>query len=285
MSGSAERQRVEQQLERIGLSPYEARAYVALLGSQPVNGYDLARASGIPTSKIYETLQRLVAKGAVLASAHEPTVYRATPPEELVAAYREETEQTLSSLLSALPGLASDPSPGVVWRLGGDRVVLRHLLDIVNDASHEVLLSIWPLEASHLVDAVAEGRRRGVLFWIACFGSCPIEGSGVYNLLSCGESSAGRLGMRLTAAVADGRQSLIAEFGDTGFATGTFADDPSLALAAKEYIIHDLINHALIKEIGLDRFDKLRRQHPLLSGLLGSGQDGDLSDSVVEEEK
>lgn len=285
MPEHTERQQVVQQLERIGLSPYEARAYVSLLGIQPVNGYDLARASGIPASKIYETLQRLVAKGAVLASAQEPTVYQATPPEELVAAYREETEQTLTSLLSTLPRLTSEPSPGVVWRLRGDRVILRHLLDIVNGASHEVFLSIWPLEASHLVDAVDEGRRRGVLFWIACFGSCPIEGNDVYNLLSCGESSAARLGRRLTAAVADGRQSLIAEFGDAGDATGTFADDPSLALAAKEYIIHDLINHALIEEIGLDRFDRLRRQHPLLSGLLGPGQDGDLSDSVVEEEK
>lgn len=284
MSAAAERHQVVQQLEKIGFSSYEARAYVALLEAQPANGYDLARASGIPASKIYETLQRLVAKGVALASAQEPTVYQARPPAELIADFRQETERSLTFLLNALPQLASEPSPGVVWRLRGGKNVLRHLLGVVNGASREVYLSIWPSEAAQLVETVAEGRRRGIRFWIASFGPCPIRGDDIYDLLSCGESSAARLGRRLTAAVADSRQTLIAEIDGDRDATGTLADDPSLALAVKEYIIHDLINHALIEEMGLDRFDKLRSQHPVLSSLLGTGRDGGSRESAVEEE-
>ncbi len=260
---------VLQELERIGFSSYEARTYVALLASPPVNGYDLARLSGIPTSKIYETLQRLVAKGVALASASEPTLYRAVPPGELLASVRRDTERSLTVLANALPDISTAPSAGMVWRLSDRQAILRRLQEIVANASREVFLSIWPVEAGCLEESVAAARRRGVRFWVASFGSRSLDGEGVYDLLSCGVSSAARLGKRLTVAVADDRNVLIAEFCDDAEPTGTLADDASLALVAREYIVHDLVNHALIEELGEDRFAALRSRHPLVAGILG----------------
>ena len=256
-------------LGQIGFSPYEARAYLSLLATEPAKGYDLAKLSGIPSSKIYETLKRLVTKGAVVASATQPTLYRAVSPEELIASVRQQTEHSLGFLASALPGLAWAPSVGMIWRLGDPEGIVRELQRIVTNASQEVYLSIWPPEAAHLVMPVKRARKRGVRFWVASFGPSPLPGKGIYDLLSCGASSAARLGKRLAAAVADDRQVLIAEFRDDAEPTGTLADDPPLALVTKEYIIHDLINHALISELGHDRFAALRKQHPLIGGLLG----------------
>ena len=257
------------ELGQIGFSLYEARAYLSLLATQPVNGYDLAKLSGIPSSKIYETLKRLVIKGAVLPSASQPTLYRTVPPEVLIASVRQQTEHSLGFLASALPGLAVAPSVSMIWRLGDQEGIVRELQGIVTNALKEVYLSIWPPEAAHLVKPVKLARQRGVRFWVASFGPSPLTGKGIYDLLSCGASSAARLGKRLAAAVADDKQVLIAEFRDDAEPTGTFADDPPLALVTKEYIIHDLINHALISELGYDRFAALREQHPLISGLLG----------------
>lgn len=257
------------ELKRLGFSLYEARAYLALLGSRPANGYDLAKLSGLPTSKIYETLKRLVAKGAALASASQPTLYRVVPPEELLAGVRERTERSLGFLQSALPGLAAPTTAGVVWRLSDQEAILGQLQGLVDRARQEVYLSVWPAEAAHLVEPVSRARQRGVRFWVASFGPSPLDGEGVYDLFSCGVSSAARLGRRLAAAVADDRQVLIAEFRDRAEPTGTLADDPPLALVAKEYIIHDLVNHALISELGLDRFNTMRESHPLVAGLLG----------------
>jgi predicted transcriptional regulator len=258
------------ELNRIGLSTYEARAYIALLSEQPANGYDLAKSSGIPTSKIYETLGHLVSKGVALASASEPTLYQAIPPAELIANFRRQTEQSLDLLASTLPDLVATPSAGVVWRLNDQEVIFNHLKKIVLEATREIYLSIWPSEAGILVEAVTLARQKGIRLWVASFGTSPLDGTGVYDLLSCGSSSAARLGKRLTAAVADSRHVLIAEFSDDAAPRGTLADDAALALVAKEYIIHDLANHALIEELGQDRFATLCRTHPLLSGLLGS---------------
>ena len=54
------------QLAELGFSVYEARAYVGLLGQEPMTGYALANLTGIPQPKVYETLRRLADKLAVV---------------------------------------------------------------------------------------------------------------------------------------------------------------------------------------------------------------------------
>ena len=55
-------------LSGIGLAEYESRAYIALLKRNPSTPYEIAHASGVPSSKVYEALNRLVEKGIVSAA-------------------------------------------------------------------------------------------------------------------------------------------------------------------------------------------------------------------------
>ena len=50
------------QLQELGFSQYEAQAYIALLQKNPLNGYELAKASGIPRAQY---LCRLTEAGRV----------------------------------------------------------------------------------------------------------------------------------------------------------------------------------------------------------------------------
>ena len=45
-------------LERLGFTEYEARAYLTLLGRNPLTGYELAKLSGIPRPNVYPVLDR-----------------------------------------------------------------------------------------------------------------------------------------------------------------------------------------------------------------------------------
>ena len=58
--------RAVEQLAELGFSQYEARAYVGLLGAEPLTGYALANRTRIPQPKVYETLRRLEDKQAVV---------------------------------------------------------------------------------------------------------------------------------------------------------------------------------------------------------------------------
>jgi hypothetical protein len=50
-------------LLQLGFSEYEARAYLALVQRNPLNGYELAKVPGVPRANIYAVLQKLKERG------------------------------------------------------------------------------------------------------------------------------------------------------------------------------------------------------------------------------
>jgi sugar-specific transcriptional regulator TrmB len=82
-------------LTRLGLSDYEARAYLALLLQGPEEPRVLPFRCGIPRTKVYATLRRLQQKGLVYLLDDGSKRYAATPPEEAFS-------RTLQELLGAL---------------------------------------------------------------------------------------------------------------------------------------------------------------------------------------
>ena len=72
-------------LQALGFGEYEARAYVALLKHSPLNGYELAKDSGLPRANVYSVLGRLEERGAVVRlDTPSGTRYSAIPPSELM---------------------------------------------------------------------------------------------------------------------------------------------------------------------------------------------------------
>lgn len=69
-------------LEEFGFSDYESRAYVALLEHGPMPVRDLAYRAGIPRTKAYSTVKKLVGKGVVELLTKKPVKVQAIPPEE-----------------------------------------------------------------------------------------------------------------------------------------------------------------------------------------------------------
>jgi sugar-specific transcriptional regulator TrmB len=91
------------ELSRLGLTTYEAKAYVALVGRDSFTAAQVARQADLPRQRIYDVLESLVSKGMAAARPGRVIKYAATEPslaiERLVAARREE--------LSELEGAAS----------------------------------------------------------------------------------------------------------------------------------------------------------------------------------
>ena len=75
-------------MSRFGFTKYESLAYAALLKWGPVTGYELGKRSGVPLSKSYVTLRRLVEKGAAVVEQADPPRYAPIAPETLAAASR-----------------------------------------------------------------------------------------------------------------------------------------------------------------------------------------------------
>ena len=100
-------------LQALGFTAYEAKAYRALLAlAAPAKGYEIARAAGMPSSKIYETLRKLAQRGAVLVNASAPVTYAAVPHRDLTARLREQAEATLAEIESELKAVPRAGEPG-----------------------------------------------------------------------------------------------------------------------------------------------------------------------------
>jgi sugar-specific transcriptional regulator TrmB len=100
---------VVDRLVRLGLTSYEARAYVSLVRRDSFTAAQVARTAGLPRQRIYDVLASLVERG--LASARPGTVvkYAALAPElaieRLVAARRAEmteVERDAGDVISSL---------------------------------------------------------------------------------------------------------------------------------------------------------------------------------------
>ena len=98
------------ELTALGLTTYEARAYVALLGRGSFTAAQVARQADLPRQRIYDVLASLVEKG--LASARPGTVvkYAAVDPElgieRLLAERRRQLEDLERNARSVMADLA-----------------------------------------------------------------------------------------------------------------------------------------------------------------------------------
>jgi HTH-type transcriptional regulator, sugar sensing transcriptional regulator len=71
-------------LARLGLTGYEARAYLALTRRGVATGAELARLAGLPRQRIYDVLEALVERGFATIRAGRPLRYSAVPPGEAI---------------------------------------------------------------------------------------------------------------------------------------------------------------------------------------------------------
>ena len=69
-------------LEEFGLSHYEARAYLTMIGKGSLSASEIAYYSHLPRTKIYLTLKKLEKKGLSVISQQKPLICSAINPNE-----------------------------------------------------------------------------------------------------------------------------------------------------------------------------------------------------------
>jgi sugar-specific transcriptional regulator TrmB len=94
----ADRPEVVAHLTRLGLTTYEAKAYLALIRRDSYTAAQVARQAGLPRQRIYDVLGSLVEKGLASARPGDVVKYAATPPEVAIAHLLQTHRHDLQSL-------------------------------------------------------------------------------------------------------------------------------------------------------------------------------------------
>ena len=72
-------------LEDFGLSKYEARAYLTMIGKGSLAVSEIAYYANLPRTKVYQTVKKLEKKKLAVISKQKPLICSAIPPEEAFA--------------------------------------------------------------------------------------------------------------------------------------------------------------------------------------------------------
>jgi sugar-specific transcriptional regulator TrmB len=91
-----------EKLQHVGLSEYEAKAYLALINVHLSTATQVSEQSGVPRTKIYSVLESLSGKGWIRGYSGVPLLFKAVAPAIVFEKVKEEYAQLLDSVQGAL---------------------------------------------------------------------------------------------------------------------------------------------------------------------------------------
>jgi len=160
-------QDLTQAMKRLGFTANESRAYVALLRKHPATGYEMATASGVPRSAIYNVLRSLERQGLVNVVQEKPARYIPVPPDRLFNLLESRFARNLAEVRARIETLAQTQDEVPTWTVQGYEQMLDESRRLIGNARRVVMASLWQREAvalqESLVSAV-EGGAELVLF-------------------------------------------------------------------------------------------------------------------------
>src|SRR5579884_910008 len=98
-------------LGELGLTGYEARAYLALVGRETGTASEVARVAGLPRQRVYDVLAALLEKGLVTARPGRVVKYAAVAPQEAVERLLEAQQRRLERLEESGAGIVNALRP------------------------------------------------------------------------------------------------------------------------------------------------------------------------------
>lgn len=251
------------EIQKIGFSQYESKAYISLLQHSPVTGYELSKRSGVPRSMIYEVINKLNDKGAIYIIPSEPIKYSPVPAQKFLARIRGNMDNTLNFLETSLKNLEQVREVDIITHINGYQLVMDEIVSLIEGAEKELWLSVWHPQASLLCEEVQKAESRHVKVLSMIFGdeSCRLGATFHHDYMTADVVKA-RIGGKLTTIARDQKEAIIANFVNNEVSWAVKTQDPALVLIATEFIRHDIMIEAITRHFGPKELDQLWRNQP-----------------------
>jgi sugar-specific transcriptional regulator TrmB len=173
-------------LEEFGLSKYEARAYLTMVGKGSLAASEIAYYANLPRTKVYQTVKKLEKKRLAVVSKQKPLICSAIPPEEAFSEIVNLHERRVKNMKKIVDHLQKINDQG--QRPKGSEEKRYFILDpnsalkkIGNLIAHSrsfitAMLDPWGLRLlaqcrPSLVRAVTNGTRIRAILGAQCIGS------------------------------------------------------------------------------------------------------------------
>ena len=229
-------------LQQLGFTSYEAKAYSACLGCQPATAYEIAKNSGVPSSKIYETVNKLVNRGIIQPLPPEKDnrlEYVALSPDDFLAEMQSTMLSKTKELGPLLKRLSPNDTSSYIWSLSSQNQIRTKAREIIRMAEKTILVSAWKQEADWLEPELLEANAKQIKIALVHFGKPEIQVGATYHHPVENTIYNEKKGRGLTLVV-DSEIVLLAHYGMDGTIDGAWSRNPSFVTVAEDYVKHDV---------------------------------------------
>jgi sugar-specific transcriptional regulator TrmB len=162
---------LQRDLQVLGFSEHEARAYLALYRLQPATAYEVSKLAGLPKANAYAVLESLSNKDAAQPISESPVRYIAVAPNILFSRIANTTSKRCERLIEAIPASTESGDRGYVWSISGEDATTAKIDAMIDGATSHIWIkaSESTLEAHR--DALQRAAARGVTVIVILFGT------------------------------------------------------------------------------------------------------------------
>lgn len=151
-------------LNKIGMSDYEAKAYVALVVRSYGTADDIYELAGIPRTSTYKSLRSLAEKGFVTYTEGRPTVFHIEPLLLTKSRLINEIEDMFDKLEAVKGTLSDKGTPQLVYTLSGKKAVLAKIGEMLEASKKSFIISTPAIQEvrQEYASGFKEALKRGV---------------------------------------------------------------------------------------------------------------------------
>lgn len=238
-------------LMNIGFTEYEAKAYIALIKSNPATAYEIAKKSGIPTSKIYGVAAKLLEKGIIIPVNNDSKKkYAPSTPEHLIEKQKINFESTLNDIREDLKAVNTEVDQSYILNIRDYDFLINKTKNIILESEKSILLSTWFQELSMIYNELKKAERKGIKISIIHFGKIKLEVGRIFQH-PIEDTIYNEKGGRGFTIVSDSAQALMGTVHEENKMEGAWSYNKGFVTLAEDYIKHDIYIMKIV-----NRFDK-----------------------------
>ncbi|HII80373.1 MAG TPA: TrmB family transcriptional regulator [Methanosarcina sp.] len=130
-----------QNLETLGLTENEAKAYAGLVSLGEATAREVHELTNVPRAKIYEILKVLAKKGFLEVRQGSPTYFRAVDPKQVIGKIKDEFINCAIETLDQLNELSYEiPKTSPVWCIQSEWGIKNRIREILSGVKEELIV-------------------------------------------------------------------------------------------------------------------------------------------------
>ena len=169
-------------LIKVGFSLNEAKVYVTLLQNKALNGYEIAKLSGVSRSLVYDVIERLLNKGFIIKSEGAINYYVALDYNKTLEKIDNENHKNLLNAEAKLKLLSKKENDNeFIFNIRGIDKFIEKAKERILLAKREISLSIRKQDFALLEDDLLKAIKRGVKVYIFSFEDIILDKAEIFS--------------------------------------------------------------------------------------------------------